>query len=476
MMARLVIIRHYGMKAKQAIIFLLFWLGYQLIAYAELNGQACLQLDNPSVVSDYPYANWRCQDITIPEIENTVFHIRLRWNRPNQANTATVVWLGGGDGSLAHADFDHGVIGADDTRSLRQHLDEDFAIRSIELQFLNPPDDSSLGGYWAAPRVGYLKPARGVMAALDYLMTTEVVLLQGQWLTAVGSSNGSAIWSFALAYLGADQILDRVVMISGPFLGAPLRECQDPDFIAYIGQNDIQNDGLVNRIPSAQLRTMISSYNGWSDCREAGLSEVQRSALGVGAQRHFPTTDISVFIGAREEFSPWLENSNRYWYGAITARNKAYTLLENGIHNLWSVDVTIHDLLTQGIAQPPERISEGLFTLASSAIHYSNGGQYCYFSTMATYTQLTGRSDIQNVIDYQSIPRAMQYAGLCKISNEPQGIFTLALRDVFYAEGGHYCYFPTMLVYTQLTGRSDILGVPDFAELPTHLAYDGYCN
>jgi len=64
--------------------------------------------------------------------------------------------------------------------------------------------------------------------------------------------------------------------------------------------------------------------------------------------------------------------------------------------------------------QPREvAITEGLFVVGIN-IYYSNGSSYCYFPTMALYTARTGKTNIDGVRRYQSIPSVMRFDGNCQ--------------------------------------------------------------
>ena len=62
-------------------------------------------------------------------------------------------------------------------------------------------------------------------------------------------------------------------------------------------------------------------------------------------------------------------------------------------------------------------------------------------------------------------PPGNSFAGLFRIGN-----------DLYYSNGGSYCWFPSMEVYTQLTGRTDANGLPNFSSIPSGLKNDGACK
>ena len=58
-------------------------------------------------------------------------------------------------------------------------------------------------------------------------------------------------------------------------------------------------------------------------------------------------------------------------------------------------------------------ISEGLCML-SSGIYYSNGGSYCYFPNMTLFTARTGRTNVDGIRQYSAIPSVMRNDGNCQ--------------------------------------------------------------
>ncbi|NUN04890.1 MAG: hypothetical protein HUU57_03920 [Bdellovibrio sp.] len=69
---------------------------------------------------------------------------------------------------------------------------------------------------------------------------------------------------------------------------------------------------------------------------------------------------------------------------------------------------------THSCEQPSEPlIAEGLF-MVPPHIYYSNGNAYCYFPSMTFFTQKTGRTDVEGIRQFSSIPIAMRHDGNCK--------------------------------------------------------------
>jgi len=325
----------------------------------EAQGVPCLALDaQDGAVArvPYPYTDWRCEDIQITDNEGGHFDIRLRWNRPGLASRASLVWLAGGDGRQSHGEFEQGVVGAADSRSLRTRLAEDAAIRSVEIQFLNHPpgqpvlaDVPGLWGYWSAPQAGYPRVARVYRMVLERLHQAPMNLLSGDWTTLVGSSNGATVVGFALAYENIDGLVDRAVFISGPFLADVGRECRDPGYPAYMGVND----GRAGQIPGDTIRGLVSAWNGWQDCRNPGLDLWGRSLLDPGAQRDFPELDVAVLMGETDIYGAWILASNQLWFQAIEAQSKSRVVVSALGHEPWGISRASQELLYQQLRRPP---------------------------------------------------------------------------------------------------------------------------
>lgn len=328
-------------------------------AATELSGVPCESLDlaDGAVTSrPYPYDGWRCHDTVVLNDNGDPFDIRLRWNRPGMTSQATLVWLAGVDGRRPHGDFERGVVGAADSRSLRARLAEDDAIRSLEIQFLNhPPGQPVLAeapgfwGYWSGTRRGYPAVARVYRRVLDFLQLGGVDLIRGGWTTLVGSSNGATVTAFALAYEDADTLAGRAVLLSGPFLVDVGRECMDPGYPAYMGIND----GVPGKILGDTVRALVSGWNGWIDCRNPGLDRAGRSLLDPGARRSFPDLDIAVVMGAEDTYGPWILASNRLWFDAVSARHRTRVVVPGLPHEVWGVSVESEDVLYQALRRPP---------------------------------------------------------------------------------------------------------------------------
>jgi hypothetical protein len=57
-------------------------------------------------------------------------------------------------------------------------------------------------------------------------------------------------------------------------------------------------------------------------------------------------------------------------------------------------------------------IPSGLF-MVGSGIYYSNGGSYCKFGSMASFTASTGKKDASGITSYPSLPTGMGNGGIC---------------------------------------------------------------
>ncbi len=135
---------------------------------------------------------------------------------------------------------------------------------------------------------------------------------------------------------------------------------------------------------------------------------------------------------------------------------------------------------------PSISISEGLFVSNGSA-YYSNGGAYCIFPNMTVFTQMTGKADLSGLRSYASIPTVMKNEGVCQyqtITPNPivssqtpisEGLFVVGI-SIYYSNGSAYCYFPTMSLFTQKTGRTNIDGIRTVSGIPSIMTFNGNCQ
>lgn len=128
------------------------------------------------------------------------------------------------------------------------------------------------------------------------------------------------------------------------------------------------------------------------------------------------------------------------------------------------------------------RIAAGLFALGEG-IYYSNGSDYCYFSSMNSFTQITGRTSQAGISQVTGIPSGMNNHGACQGSQIPAGLRAAPTAGLFmmgsgiyYSNGSGYCFFPTFSAFTANTGRSNSDGIIRLSELPAGQTNDGACH
>ena len=140
------------------------------------------------------------------------------------------------------------------------------------------------------------------------------------------------------------------------------------------------------------------------------------------------------------------------------------------------------------IAAPPSSpsIPSGLF-MVGVGIYQATGSNYCHFQSMTVFTQVTGKKDANGIPRYSSIPSNMKNVGACKAENTnnnneesiqikiPEGLFVVG-HAIYYSNGHHYCYFPSMTTFTRLTGRTDVVGVKSYSSIPGTMVNDGNCK
>lgn len=106
-------------------------------------------------------------------------------------------------------------------------------------------------------------------------------------------------------------------------------------------------------------------------------------------------------------------------------------------------------------------------------LYYSNGAKYCYVPSMEFYTAVAGTSSVDSAKRYSSMPSGMTQAMNCFVI--PAGVFKKGY-GLYYSNGGAYCYFPNMELYTARTGRVDAVGILEVQELPIMMADHGACE
>ncbi|NUN04732.1 MAG: hypothetical protein HUU57_03125 [Bdellovibrio sp.] len=114
-------------------------------------------------------------------------------------------------------------------------------------------------------------------------------------------------------------------------------------------------------------------------------------------------------------------------------------------------------------------------------LYNSTGSTYCYFPSMELFTKLTGLTGVETVPRYSAIPSGLVDAGVCTDKQAPteqpisEGLFVLG-TGIYYSNGTAYCYFPSMELYKQRTGRSEINGVRRVTSIPAAMKNDGDCK
>ena len=126
----------------------------------------------------------------------------------------------------------------------------------------------------------------------------------------------------------------------------------------------------------------------------------------------------------------------------------------------------------------------GLF-IVGTGLYLATGNNYCHFQSMAIYTQMTGKTNADGVTRYSSVPSNMNFVGACKPSvipveepvqtKIPEGLFKVG-HGLYYSNGHAYCYFPSMEIYTRLTGKRDAEGVKSYPSIPASMVNHGSCK
>ncbi len=104
---------------------------------------------------------------------------------------------------------------------------------------------------------------------------------------------------------------------------------------------------------------------------------------------------------------------------------------------------------------------------------FADATNYCMFSSLASYYDITGATNTNGLPSISSKPTQLTQKSDCfKI---PAGIFKIGY-NLYYSNGGNYCYFPNMELYTARTGRTEANGVATYSELPIVMKNDGNCK
>lgn len=183
--------------------------------------------------------------------------------------------------------------------------------------------------------------------------------------------------------------------------------------------------------PPAQPPTMTfsNSPNGNS------VSTFQFTDVVYGVSKNLPQVGTKACMAEASQFSlcsdpkNWtsLPNNewsyvNGEWRAQFTAQQlnatpgKSYIGFQvNTITGQRTTNVTLTVAAVPVTPTPSSvpAISEGLFML-SSGIYYSNGGSYCYFPNMTLFTARTGRTNVDGIRQYSAIPSVMRNDGNCQ--------------------------------------------------------------
>lgn len=128
---------------------------------------------------------------------------------------------------------------------------------------------------------------------------------------------------------------------------------------------------------------------------------------------------------------------------------------------------------TPVVSPAPAVVSVGLFMQNGVGIYYSNGTKYCVFPSMGVYQDITGSTATEGMRKYSTLPSGMAAVSPC--FRIPEGLFKTGI-GLYYSNGGAFCYFPNMELFTAKTGRTNAEGIRDYPELPIVMANGGNCK
>ncbi len=135
------------------------------------------------------------------------------------------------------------------------------------------------------------------------------------------------------------------------------------------------------------------------------------------------------------------------------------------------------------IISPPGngKVAAGYFAVGEG-IYYSNGNSYCYFPSMSSFTQISGRTSIAGILNLAALPTTMSSDGACQGSNgsgsQPSsitGLFKIG-DGIYYSNGSTYCFFNSMAAFTANTGRTSAEGILLLNQLPAGQVSHGACQ
>ncbi len=129
--------------------------------------------------------------------------------------------------------------------------------------------------------------------------------------------------------------------------------------------------------------------------------------------------------------------------------------------------------LPDDICQKSPSVVDRILFMVGIDIYYAFNKKYCKFESFESYKAITGKSDAEGVKCFTNLPSAMEQVENCFVI--PKGLFKIK-SDLYYSNGLNYCYFPTMEVYTKITGKTDANGVTEYSKIPMTMISDGNCK
>lgn len=262
---------------------------------------------------------WKCLITSVTTSENLEYKVAIKWNRPLISSVGTVLLAVGGAG-VGESRLDP------PSKKFIDELDEIDHIRTIEIEFIDPPNSTNSWGGYFAHFGSYKSASLAFVSALELVL--EKGLVKGSFLNYMGGSNGSTVVAYAMSHHGIDRYFDRVVFQMGPFL-PDLNNACDPKSASsfYINNPEQQKSvfSLINYWNYGDAAKNVCNY----------LSNDRTSILKNG-KSSFPNTQLHVVIGAKEEtegFGKWILASNLEWYNGIHAKTKSRIIRPNMGHN-----------------------------------------------------------------------------------------------------------------------------------------------
>jgi hypothetical protein len=195
----------------------------------------------------------------------------------------------------------------------------------------------------------------------------------------------------------------------------------------------------------------VYSYGGWSTCTNGSQTRSATCINTAGTQ--------SRTISCINEKGAVVADSN-----CTTSKPE---LMQSCYLTCSGAAVT-----TQNCSSGNPSILSGTYKFNDQVL-YADGTNYCVFSSLISYYDISGASSTTGLQSISSRPTNLNQKPDCfKIQS---GIFKIGF-DLYYSNGSHFCYFPTMEIYTARTGRTEANGVPSYTELPIVMKNDGSCK